>query len=255
MNIDFQDMSTPERRTAIITGSSRGIGAAIALRLAEDGFAIVVNYSGNVDDAQKVVSQIQQQGGEAIAVQADVASSEDVARLYEATIDAFGSVDVVVNNAGLLQPGLVNLVDTDDALFDRLMSVNVKGSFNMMRKAVHHMKQGGRIINLSTTVLGLLLPGYSIYAATKAAVEAMTSILAKELRGRQITVNAIAPGPTATDLFFHNKTQQQIDQMAKLPPLERLGTPEDMANLVSFLVSEQGGWVNGQTIRSNGGIA
>jgi len=240
---------------AIVTGSSRGIGAAIAKRLGADGFAVIVNYVGDAASAGAVVKEIESAGGRAAAVQADVSTAAEANVLFEQAEAQFGGVDVLINNAGIIQPGLVPLGETDDALFERMMAVNVKGTFNTMRAAVKQMRSGGRIVNFSTTVVGLMLPGYSIYAATKAAVETMTAIVAKELRGRQISVNAVAPGPTATDLFFNGKTPEQIAQMAKLSPLERLGQPEDIANVVSFLVSEKGQWVNGQTVRVNGGVA
>ena len=187
-------------------------------------------------------------------MKADVADPAAAAILFDAAERHFGGADVLVNNAGVIQPGLVPLAQTDDALFDRLMSINVKGSFNTMREAAKRLRDGGRIVNFSTSVVGLNLPGYSIYAATKAAVETMTAIFAKELRGRQITVNAIAPGPTATDLFFEGKTPEQIAHLEKMPPLERLGSPEDIANTVAFLTGKDGGWVNGQTLRVNGGL-
>jgi 3-oxoacyl-[acyl-carrier protein] reductase len=246
--------ATTSPKVAIVTGSSRGIGAAVAKRLASDGFSVVVNYAGRAEDASKVVQEIQTAGGRAIAIKADVSSSAEVAALFEQTEAAFGGVDVIVNNAGIMQPGLVALADTDDALFDRLFSINVKGTFNTMRAAVKRLRSGGRIVNFSTSVIGLALPGYSVYSATKSAVETLTNIFAKELRGRGISINAVAPGPTATDLFFNGKTPEQIAHLSKMAPLERLGRPEDVANVVSFLASPQGEWINGQTIRSNGGI-
>lgn len=247
------DLTT--QRVAIVTGSSRGIGAAIARRLASDGMAVVVNYAGRANDADAVVTAIKAAGGQAISVKADVSKPGDVAALFDQATTAFGGVDVLVNNAGIIQPGLVSLSDTEDALFDNIVAVNLKGSFNTLRAATKKMRDGGRIINFSTSVRKLALPGYSIYAATKAAVEMLTLILAKELRGRNITVNAVAPGPTATDLFLSGKTEQQIEHMSKMPPLERLGTPEDIAAVVAFLAGRDGGWVNGQTIYANGGAA
>ena len=177
-----------------------------------------------------------------------------MAALFDRTETALGKVDVLVNNAGIMQPGLTPLADTDDALFDRLLAVNLKGTFNTLRAAAKRLRSGGRIINFSSSVIGLALPGYSIYAATKSAVETMTNIFAKELRGRNITVNAVAPGPTATDLFLKDKTEDQITHLAKLPPLERLAKPEDIAKVVSFLAGADGSWVNGQTLRANGGL-
>ena len=245
-------MNTSSKKVAIVTGSSRGIGAAIAERLAHDGFAVVVNYSGNAAPAHALVDKITQQGGSAVAVQADVSDSAAVRQLFKTTLDTFGGVDVLVNNAGIM--ALAPLGDTDDATFDRLLAINVKGTFNTLREATKHLRDGGRIVNFSSSVTALLQPTYSIYAATKAAVEAMTSVLAKELRGRNITINAVAPGPTATDLFLNGKPQEVIDRLAKLAPLERLGEPADIAAVVSFLSGPDGAWINGQTLRANGGI-
>ncbi|MFT4065170.1 SDR family oxidoreductase [Paraburkholderia sp.] len=241
-------------KVAIVTGASRGIGAAIAKRLAADGIAVVVNYAGRAADAQAVVDSIEAAGGRAATIQADVAVPAQVAALFDQTVTLFGGVDIVVNNAGIMQPGLVSLVDTDDTLFDRLIAINLKGTFNTLRVAAKKLRSGGRIINFSSSVQALALPGYSVYAATKAAVETMTNIFAKELRGRHITVNAVAPGPTATELFLKDKTPEQVEHLAKMPPLERLGQPEDIAAVVSFLASDAAGWVDGQTLRVNGGI-
>jgi 3-oxoacyl-[acyl-carrier protein] reductase len=245
-------MNTSSKKVAIVTGSSRGIGAAIAERLAHDGFAVVVNYSGSATPAETLVEKIKQQGGTALAVQADVSDGAAVKNLFEATINVFGGVDVLVNNAGIM--ALAPLSETDDATFDRLVAINFKGTFNTLREASKHLRNGGRIINFSSSVTALLQPTYSIYAATKAAVESMTSVLAKELRGRDITINAVAPGPTATDLFLNGKPQEVIERLSKLAPLERLGEPADIAAVVSFLSGPDGAWINGQTLRANGGI-
>lgn len=245
-------MNTPSKKVAIVTGSSRGIGAAIAERLALDGFAVVVNYSGSAAPADTLVVKIKQQGGTALALQADVSNSAAVKNLFAAASNTFGGVDVLVNNAGVM--ALAPLAETDDAIFDRLIAINFKGTFNTLREATKHLRNGGRIINFSSSVTALLQPTYSIYAATKAAVESMTSILAKELRGRNITVNAVAPGPTATDLFLNGKPQEVIERLAKLAPLERLGEPADIAAVVAFLCGPDGAWINGQTLRANGGI-
>ncbi len=247
-------MKTNQNKVAIVTGSSRGIGAAVAKRLALDGFSVVVNYAGRAADAEKVAQEIRTAGGQVIAVKADVSIPADVAILFDKAEEAFGGVDVIVNNAGIMQPGLVPLADTDDVLFDRLFSINVKGTFNALRLAAKRLRTGGRIVNFSTSVVGLALPGYAAYAATKSAVETLTNIFAKELRGREISVNAIAPGPTATDLFIEGKTPEQMAHLAKMAPLERLGQPQDIAGAVSFLVGPDGGWINGQTLRVNGGI-
>ncbi|HMI40186.1 MAG TPA: SDR family oxidoreductase [Sphingomicrobium sp.] len=237
---------------AIVTGASRGIGAAIAGRLAADGFTVVVNYAGNAAEAEAVVARIEANGGKAITAQADVSDAAAVARMFDAAETAFGGVDVVVNNAGIMK--VAPIADSDDALFDSQIAVNLKGPFNLLREAAKRLRDGGRIINLSSSVVGLYQPGYAVYAATKAGVEAMTHVMVKELRGRNITVNAVAPGPTATALFLDGKPQAAIDNLAKLAPLERLGRPEDIANAIAFLAGPDGAWINGQILRANGGI-
>jgi 3-oxoacyl-[acyl-carrier protein] reductase len=239
-------------KTAIVTGASRGIGAAIAERLAKDGFSVVVNYAGSEGEAAALTEKIKTGGGHAITAKADVSKPAEVAGMFDATEKEFGGVDVLVNNAGIL--ALSNLATTDDATFDRVIAVNLKGTFNGLREAAKRLRTGGRVINFSTSVIGLRLETYGIYAATKSAVETLTAILSKELRGRSITVNAIAPGPTATDLFLHGKSQELIDRMAKMNPLERLGTPQDIAAAVSFLAGPDGSWINGQVLRANGGM-
>jgi len=240
------------KKVAIVTGASRGIGAAIASRLAADGFTVVVNYAGNVAEAERLVASIEAAGGRAIPAQADVSDGAAVARMFDAAQAAFGGVDVIVNNAGIMK--LSSIADTEDALFDSHIAINLKGSFNMLREAAKRLREGGRIINLSSSVVGLYPPNYAVYAATKAGVEAMTHVLSKELRGRDITVNAVAPGPTATALFLDGKPQAVIDQLAKLSPLERLGQPEDIASAVAFLAGPDGAWINGQVLRANGGV-
>lgn len=241
-------------KVAIVTGASRGIGRAIALRLAQDKIAVAVNYANRAADAEEVVQAIQAAGGRAIAVQGDVASAADCARLFDTAEAQFGGVDIVVNNAGVIQPGTTMLADTDDALYERIFSINTRGTFNMLRLAATRMRDSGRIVNFSSSVIGLALPGYAVYAGSKAAVETFTNIFAKELRGKRISVTAVAPGPTATDLFLDGKTADMVERLGKMAPLERLGTPEDIANTVAFLVGPEGEWVNGQTLRVNGGI-
>ncbi|MFN3789537.1 SDR family oxidoreductase [Massilia sp.] len=244
-------MNQEARQVAIVTGASRGIGAALAQRLAEDGYRVVVNYASNAAEAQRVLATLHACGHQAIAVKADVANPEEVRALFDAAERELGKVDVLVNNAGVLKT--MPLADTSDALFAQTFGVNVQGTFHTLREAARRLNDGGRIVNFSTSVLAMKLPGYAIYAASKAAVEAMGAVFAKELRGRRIRVNTVAPGPVATELFFSGKTSEQIEHFAKLPPLERLGEPGDIARIVSFLVSEESGWVNGQVLRANGG--
>jgi 3-oxoacyl-[acyl-carrier protein] reductase len=239
-------------KIAIVTGASRGIGAAIAQRLAKDGATVIVNYAGKAAEAEAVVRAIEAAGGRAVTAQADVSDPAAVARMFDSAEAGFGGVDILVNNAGIMK--LAPIATSDDALFDSQIAVNLKGSFNAMREAAKRLRSGGRIINFSTTVVGLKLETYGVYVATKAAVEGLTGILAKELRGRSITVNAVAPGPTGTDLFLNGKSPELIDRLAKMNPLERLGTPEDIANVVAFLASPEGGWINGQVLRANGGM-
>ena len=245
-------MSDAKNKVAIVTGASRGIGAAIAERLGRDDFTVIVNYAGNAAMANAVVARIEAAGGSALSAQADVADPAAVKRMFDAAEDAFGGVDVLINNAGIM--ALSPLAATEDADFDKIVSVNLKGTFNTLREAGRRLRDNGRIINFSTSVVGLKLENYSVYAATKAAVETLTAIMAKEMRGRNITVNAVAPGPTATDLFLDGKSEELIARMAKMSPLERLGTPEDIANAVAFLAGPDSAWVNGQTLRTNGGV-
>lgn len=245
-------MAGKPKKTALITGASRGIGAAVAHRLATDGFNVIVNYAGNEAEATKVVQAMTTASGTAMAHKADIADPSAVAGMFDAAETAFGGVDILVNNAGIMT--LAPLADSSDELFDRQIAVNLKGTFNTLREAARRLRNGGRIVNFSTSVVGLKLETYGVYAATKAAVETMTAILAKELRDREITVNAVAPGPTATDLFLNGKSDELIAKMAKMNPLERLGTPDDIAAAVAFLVGPDGGWINGQTLRANGGM-
>jgi len=245
-------MTNLENKIAIITGASRGIGAAVAQRLARDGATVIVNYAGNAPEAEAVVRGIEAKGGRAVTAQADVSDPSAVARMFDSAEAGFGGVDILVNNAGIMK--LAPVAASDDALFDSQIAVNLKGSFNAMREAARRLRGGGRIINFSTSVIGLRLETYGVYIATKAAIEGLTAVLSKEMRGRGITVNAVAPGPTGTDLFLNGKSQEQIDRLAKLNPLERLGTPEDIANAVAFLAGPDGQWINGQVLRANGGM-
>lgn len=241
-----------EPRVAIVTGGSGGIGRASASRLAADGLAVVVHYSGNADRAQSVVDEIASAGGRASAFGGDVAEEADMIALFEHAEGAFGGVDVVVHTAGIMP--LSTVVETELAVFDRVQRVNLRGTFIVDQQAARRVRPGGAIINFSTSVTRLQQPSYGAYAASKGAVEALTLILARELRGRDVTVNAVAPGPTATPLFLDGKQQELVDHIASLAPLERLGTPEDIAEMVSFLAGPAR-WVNGQVLYTNGGIA
>lgn len=247
-------MNTPRNtRVALVTGASRGIGAAVAQRLARDGFAVAVNYASGAGPAEALIAELHAAGAKAIAVQADVAHAEEVRRMFDTVEAQLGRIDVLVNNAGVLKT--VPLAEHTDALYDQTFDVNVRGTFNTLREAATRLNEGGRIVNFSSTTLALNMPGYAIYNATKAAVEAFTHVIAKELRGRNITVNAVAPGPIATSLFLDGKTEEQVQAFAKMPPLQRLGQPEDIASVVSFLAGPDAGWVNGQILRANGGVA
>jgi 3-oxoacyl-[acyl-carrier protein] reductase len=245
-------MSNNTNRVAIVTGASRGIGAAVAERLASDGFTVVINYSGDAKSAEALARQIEDKGGRALTARADVSDVKAVRGMFDAAEAAFGGVDVLVNNAGIMK--LAKIADSDDALFDQQIAINLKGTFNTLREAGKRLRDGGRIVNFSTSVVGTKLETYAVYAATKSAVETMTAILSKELRGRNITVNAVAPGPTATDMFLNGKSPELIDRFAKMNPLERLGTPQDIAAAVSFLAGPDGSWINGQVLRANGGM-
>lgn len=245
-------MTTNTNKVAIVTGASRGIGAAIAQRLAKDGFTVVVNYAGNAGEAEQLAGKIEAAGGKALTAQADVSDAAAVARLFDKTEAVFGGVDVLVNNAGIMR--LATIADSDDTLIDSQIAINLKGSIYTLREAARRLRDGGRIVNLSTSVVGLKLETYGVYVATKAAVEGLTGILAKELRGRNITVNAVAPGPTATALFLDGKSPELIERISKVNPLERLGTPEDIAAAVAFLAEPDGAWINGQVLRANGGM-
>lgn len=238
-------------KVAIVTGGSRGIGKECAKRLARDGMCVVVGYASNKSEADKVVSEIVMGGARAIAVQADVADEEAVARMFERAMDEFGGVDVVINCAGIMALGAISELDID--ALDRMYRTNIRGAFLVSKHAAKNIRSGGNIINISTSAGKQAMNGYAPYSATKAAVDAISLILARELRGKNITVNAVAPGPTATELFMDGKSEELVDKIAKFSPMERLGTTEDIANTVSFLVGE-GRWINGQTIYVNGGM-
>ena len=242
----------PEQKIAIVTGASRGIGAAVAERLAREGFSVIINYAVSAAPAEALAAKIMKTGGHATTARADVSDPAAMVMMFDAAEAAFGGVDVLVNNAGIMQLSAIG--ETTDELFDRQVAINLKGVFNGMREAAKRLSNGGRIISFSSSVVGLYQPTYGVYAATKGGVEAMTHILSKEVRGRNITVNAVAPGPTATALFLDGKPQEVIDQLTKLAPLERLGRPEDIAAAVAFLAGPDGAWINGQILRVNGGI-
>ncbi|MEX3979130.1 SDR family oxidoreductase [Paraburkholderia sp. EG287A] len=244
--------STNSRGVAIITGASRGIGAAIAERLARDGYAVVINYASRSAEAEALVAKIAAGGGRAVAVQANIAKADEVCRLFATTAEALGQPTLLVNNAGIMKT--VTVADSTDAIYDETFDINVRGTLNTLREAATKLADGGRIINFSTSVLAMNLPGYALYTASKAAVETITRVFARELRGRSICVNAVAPGPVATELFLSGKTEEQVQHFANMPPLQRLGQPDDIASVVSFLAGPDGGWVNGQVLRANGGI-
>ncbi|MET0934645.1 MAG: SDR family oxidoreductase [Luteibacter sp.] len=243
-------MSTPSR-TAIVTGASRGIGAAIARRLGADGFNVIVNYASGATQAAQVVAQIEAAGGRARAVAADVTDALSMRVLFDHAEDSFGKVDVLVNNAGISRMSALAQVTDED--FAGQMAVNVTGTFNGMREGAKRIRDGGRIVNLSTSIIGHYQPGTGVYAATKAAVEAMTHTLAKELGTRRITVNAVAPGPVGTDLLLNGRPPEVIQRLVDDIPLGRLGETDDIARIVSFLAGPESTWVNGQVIKANGG--
>lgn len=241
-----------ENKVAIVTGASDGSGAAIAERLATDNFTVVLNDSRQTRRTEALVSKLEANGSRAISAQADLSDPLAVAHLFCATEEAFGGIDVVVNNTATLE--LSTIAECDDALFDRQIAVNLKAPFNVLRQAAARVREGGRIINMSSSVIGLSLPRYGLYIGTRVAVEGLTRVLANELRGRNVTVNAVAPGPTATAFFFDGKSAELIDRLVKMSPLERLGEPDEIANVVAFLAGPDGAWVNGQVLRANGGM-
>ena len=241
-----------QTRAAIVTGSSQGIGAAVAERLAADGLAVVINYSSKPAPAEELAKKIEGAGGRAIAVGADVSDPAAVADLFAQGEAAFGGIDVLVNNAGVMK--LATIAETSDELWNQTIAINLTGVFNGLREAARRLCEGGRIVSFSSSVVGLYQPGYASYAATKAGIEAMTHVLSKELGKKSITVNVIAPGPVATKLFLDGKSDDDIKPIVERTPLGRLGEPEDIARAISFLVSPDGGWINGQVLRANGGI-
>jgi len=246
-------MSDLKGKVALITGSSKGIGAEIAKTLAKNEVKVVVNYTGSKEDAENFVKKIIQNGGEAISIQADVSKKEDVTRLFDETITHFGKVDILVNNAGIMINALIK--DTTDEDFERQFSTNVKGVFNTLREAATKLAENGSIINVSTSVNRLMLPTYGTYAATKSAVEQLTRVFSKEIGSRGINVNSVSPGPTNTELFMKGKPQQVIEGLSKLSPFNRIAEPNDIAEVVAFLASDEARWINAQNIGINGGMA
>ncbi|WP_340013744.1 SDR family oxidoreductase [Paenibacillus sp. FSL K6-1318] len=239
-------------KVAVVTGSSRGIGRAIAEQLAELGADVVINYASRPDKAEEVAEIVRQKGVRAITVQADLARKEDVERLFSETISELGKVDILINNAGIMKT--TPLAEVTEEEFDQQFAINVKGTFFACQQALKHMEDAGRIVNFSTSVTGQMFPGYSVYAGTKGAVEQITRQLAKEFGSKQITINAVAPGPVNTELFSVGKTEQQLEGIRKMNAFGRLGEPEDIASVISFLVGPESQWVTGQTIRVNGGF-
>lgn len=246
-------MTTLKNKVAIVTGSSNGIGAQIAILLAAAGAKTIINYANDDAAANDIVNQIKSAGGEAIAVQADVSDTEQVATLFDTTISEFGKPDILINSAGMM----INkpIAETTDEDFDRTFAVNVKGTFNTLREAATKLNDGGRIVNLSSTTTRMMLPTYGTYCATKGAVEQLTRVFSKEVGARNITVNAVSPGPTDTELFNQGKTDEAVEKLASMSPFNRIGEPVDIARVVAFLVSEEAAWVTGQNIGANGGIA
>ena len=248
-------MSSLSGKIAIVTGGSRGIGAAIATRLPADGASVAVNYASHRAEADDVVQKIVQAGGNGIAIQADVSKTEDVRLLFKEVAERFEGLDMLINNAGATHIRPMPIADATDETYDETFAVNTKGTFLCLREAAKRIRSGGRIVNLSSTGVFSAHPGYAIYSAAKSAVEVFTRVLSKELKGRNITVNCVAPGATATEQWLKGKSDELLQAIANLSPLNRLGTPEDIAGVVAFLVGPQGGWVNGQVIRANGGFA
>ena len=239
-------------KTAIVTGASGGIGGAVAKRLAADGFSIIAHYSGNSARAEDAVESIKMSGGQAVALGADISKPEDVKQLFLKAKEQFGSLDVVVNTAGIMP--LSPIAQGDIEAFDKVIATNLRGSYLIMSEAANQVADGGRIVLFSSSVTAKNFPGYGAYIASKEGVEGLTRVLANELGQRKITVNAIAPGPVATELFLKGKSDEQIGAMAKMVPLGRIGQIEDVEGVVAFLVSGDAGWINGQILRVNGGF-
>ncbi|GAA3945725.1 SDR family oxidoreductase [Chitinophaga oryziterrae] len=246
-------MSTLSQKVILVTGASRGIGATIAQKLAAAGAKVIVNYAAGKEAAEETVNTIKQNGGEAISLQADVSKADEVKVMFDAAIAHYGRIDVLINNAGIMITKLIK--DTTDEDFTRQFDINVRGTFNTMREAATRLADKGSIINFSTSVNRIMLPTYATYVASKAAVEQLTRVFSKEVGARGINVNSVSPGPTNTELFTKGKPQEAIDRLAALSPFNRIGEPEDIAQIVLFLASDEAKWINAQNIGSNGGMA
>ena len=246
-------MTKDSRKVALVTGGSGGIGRVVSLRRARDGFIVVLNYAGNAEKAEQVANEIKSAGGQTLIIQADVSNEADVERMFKQIIDTFGSIDVVVHTAGIMP--VMTIAETDLAVFDRIISINLRGTLIVFKHAAKYVSAGGRIMAFSSSVIAKSFPTYGPYIASKAGVEGLVHVLTNELRGRNITVNAVAPGPIPTELFLKGKSAERIDEFVKMSPLERLGQPEDIGGVVSFLAGSDGGWMNGQVVRANGGFA
>jgi 3-oxoacyl-[acyl-carrier protein] reductase len=246
-------MTKDDRRVALVTGGSGGIGRFVSLRLAKDGFSVVLNYAGNAEKAEQVANEIKAGGGQTLVIQADVSNEADVERMFKQIIDTCGRIDVVVHTAGIMP--VMTIAETDLAVFDRVISTNLRGTLIVFKHAAKNVSEGGRIMAFSSSVIAKSFPTYGPYIASKAGVEGLAHVLTNELRGRNITVNAVAPGPIPTELFLKGKSEERIEEFVKMSPLERLGQPEDIAGVVSFLAGPDGAWMNGQVVRANGGFA
>ncbi|WP_078381936.1 SDR family oxidoreductase [Sutcliffiella halmapala] len=245
-------MRALEGKVAIVTGGSRGIGEKIVLKLASEGAIVVINYANSANRSEKLAEHIISEGGGALAVQGDISKIEDIKKLFSITIKTFGKIDILINNAGVMITKPIDQITEED--FDVQFSTNVKGTYFSIKEAYHYLEEGGRIINISTSVIGNMVPAYSVYAGTKSAVEQFTRQLAKEFGPRNITINAIAPGPVATELFFQGKSEQQIEAFKNMNAFRRLGTPDDIADSISLLLRDESSWITGQTLRVNGGF-
>lgn len=246
-------MADLNEKVIIVTGSAKGIGATIAKTLASKGATLIINYASSKTDADSVVTEIMNTGGKAISVKADVSKSEEVKQLFDTTINQFGKVDILINNAGIAI--YKSIKDTTDEDFDRIFDINVKGTFNTMREAASRLSDGGRIINFSSSVTRLMLPTYGTYTATKSAVEQMTRVFAKEIGNRNITVNSVSPGPVNTELFTQGKSDETIARLASMSAFNRIGETNDIANVISFLITDEAQWITAQNIGVNGGFA